>query len=158
MTAKAQLQSAGDGTAVPSGYVGETKVVNLSGTSFVPSTSLADVTGLSMTLDSGVWQVKYQATVYLQNNAAATTTFINLVLTDGSNNQIANTQSQTLVENLPTSGIAPILSVEKSAVWVVSGTQTLKLRAIKSSNAGNTALLNETASYRITAIMATRIA
>jgi hypothetical protein len=146
------------GTAVPAGYVGETKVVNLGSSSFVPSTSLGDVTGLTMTLDSGVWQVKYQATVYLQNNAAATTTFINLVLTDGSNNQIANTQSNNSFENLPTAGVAPILTVERSAVWIVSGGQTLKLRALKSSNSGSTSLLHDAANYRTTAIIATRIA
>jgi hypothetical protein len=146
------------GTAVPAGYVGETKVVNLGSSSFVPSTSLGDVTGLTMTLDSGVWQVKYQATVYLQNNAAATTTFINLVLTDGSNNQIANTQSNNAFENLPTAGVAPILTVERSAVWIVSGGQTLKLRAFKSSNSGSTSLLHDAANYRTTAIIATRIA
>jgi len=158
MPQKTLLQSAGDGTAIPAGYVGETKIVNLGSSSFVPSTSLGDVTGLTMTLDSGVWQVKYQATVYLQNNAAATTTFINLVLTDGSNNQIANTQSNNAFENLPTAGVAPILTVEKSAVWIVSGGQTLKLRAFKSSNSGSTSLLHDAANYRTTAIIATRIA
>ena len=64
MTQKTQLQAAGDGTAVPAGYVGQLVSSNLSGIALSVSTSAwnySDCTGLSMTLDSGVWLLSFSA-------------------------------------------------------------------------------------------------
>lgn len=51
MTQKALLQSAGDGTAVPSGYIGEVLSSNTSGTTI----STSGTQSLSLTLTAGIW-------------------------------------------------------------------------------------------------------
>ena len=55
MTQKTQLQGAGDGTAVPAGYVGE----KLSGTNIGPTLSVSGsvYNAASLTLPAGVWMV-----------------------------------------------------------------------------------------------------
>ena len=55
MTQKALLQSAGDGTAVPQGYVGETLTSNVSSISLGSSASYKTLT--SLTLNKGVYLV-----------------------------------------------------------------------------------------------------
>lgn len=58
MTQKALLQSAGDGTAIPAGAVGEVKYLNTNA-----SSSAAFVSGNPLTLSAGIWFLSAQATI-----------------------------------------------------------------------------------------------
>lgn len=65
MTQKALLQSAGDGTAIPSGYVGETKTVTYSATLVANTFS----TSSALNIGPGVYQV------ILYSRTAGSTTY-----------------------------------------------------------------------------------
>lgn len=68
MTQKALLQSAGDGTAVPSGYVGEVISASQAGTTIsVTANTWTDITGCSITLTAGTWDLN--AYVHANNSA-----------------------------------------------------------------------------------------
>lgn len=73
MTTKQTLQSAGDGTAVPAGYVGETASVVLTagGTTSTAGTYI-DGTG-TLTLQTGIWMINVLNTVMVSIGAANNT-------------------------------------------------------------------------------------
>lgn len=62
MTQKALLQSAGDGIAVPSGYVGELITNGGTNTAVTPSGSSNIQTLTSISLTSGIWDISGTAT------------------------------------------------------------------------------------------------
>lgn len=72
-----------DGVAVPAGYVGEfQEVVTASDTGTSAADTWTDATGLSMTLQPGVWLIGYN--VMLSNVSASANPMINAALRTGS--------------------------------------------------------------------------
>lgn len=157
MTQKALLQSAGDGTAVPAGYVGERKLASASADISL-STSISDV-GLSFTLEPGEWVVGYRASVYLNNPTGSNANnFVNLVITDGSNVAISGSGSDISVQAQPANAVtSPIIPVQCEVPLTVTVNQTVKLRGLRANVSANTSLLHD-GTYRITRLYARRIA
>jgi len=157
MTQKSQLQSAGDGTAVPSGYVGERKISSAS-TNITLSTSVSDI-GLSFTLEPGEWIVGYRASVYLNNpTGSSATNSVNLIITDGNNVAISRSGSDISIQNQPASNAtSPIIPVQCEVPLTVTANQTVKLRGFRANVSANTSLLHDDI-YRITMLYARRIA
>lgn len=157
MTQKALLQSAGDGTAVPQGYVGEEKQTIL-GVNFSLTTSLSDV--MTLSLDTGVWLIGYRVCVYVVNQgASAITNSVNVVLTNNSNAEIAGTGGQLIIEFQPASGNVGVVSYIQAEVPItVNSTQTYKLRGIKAAGVTSSNGILHDGSYRFSRMYARRIA
>jgi len=76
MANKQLLQSAGDGTAVPAGYVGEVKsasAVSASSTSTNATIVYSNATN-ELLLDAGVWHIYYADSYYKDNSGITGTT------------------------------------------------------------------------------------
>lgn len=71
MTQKSLLQSAGDGTAVPAGYIGE-NITQYSSSSTSVGGATTDF--VQVTLGPGVWFVTFNCAVYAYENGATYTT------------------------------------------------------------------------------------
>ena len=80
MTQKALLQSAGDGTAVPAGYVGQ--IISSQSTSLINLSSNTWIQLSSLTLNSGLWIISYSSAY--NKNGSTYSTDTNIALAVGS--------------------------------------------------------------------------
>jgi hypothetical protein len=161
MTQKALLQSAGDGTAIAAGYVGETLSIISTGTLQIPTPPTGDISGMSLSLPPGVWRLALKASVYMKHQAGSNqTNGISLFITDSSNTIISNSGVQQQVENQPTlnSGLSFVFHLESNSVFVNTTTQTIKMRGYRANLTSGSELLSDSSQQRITGIIATRIA
>jgi len=137
-----------DGTTVGSGYIGETITATCSADT---TTTLADtdtdVTGMSITLTPGVWELSYDVCLFVKRVATSATPAGRVRITDSSNNAIANTegymQFYSAVDNT-TIG----LSMNRSTVVNITTSTTYKVRV-----ACNAAAATSTASVVASSII-----
>ena len=118
MTQKALLQGAGDGTAVPAGYVGESVSINLSGTP-VANGTWTGFAGQNITLTRGTWILIANVLINVQN----CTDFAAGLATNASNdssNLIVSVQ-QSKISTKPT-GTAPLSLLTP---YIVSGSSQI---------------------------------
>lgn len=144
MANKQVLQSAGDGTAVPVGYVGE-KITWISAPSTVAlSISEADWTNASITFGAGVWLICANIlTSATPNNVAGSNATAVVRITDSSNN-IIQTMDKQLFITTPTNGVAGIVTtLSFSLIANVNGSTTYKIRAFKAEASATCNLYNQ---------------
>jgi hypothetical protein len=127
MTQKALLQSSGDGTAVPAGYVGERLLS--SGTEVsLPSGTITTNLGTGITLTPGVWIVQAFANAF---NVAPTR--LSLLVTNSSNSPQLDSDGNEWGADVfqPSGGVNAIAT--NTGLYnfrVPSGTLVLKCRAV----------------------------
>ncbi len=125
------------GTAIAAGYVGEVIEATITTTAL---STLADITGASITLTPGVWMIHSSLSV----DGSTTTTADNsceciTLITDSSNNQIYGTRKASYVRT-HTTGKANIMEACHAVNLVVNltATTTYKCRGLRNSgSAGN---------------------
>jgi hypothetical protein len=84
----------GSGEALPSGAVGEEKIAYATSTATVTADVEVDVTGASITLEPGVWELQYSASVLLERTPASTYSIqCRLRIRDSANNVESLTES-----------------------------------------------------------------
>lgn len=138
MTTKAILQTAGDGTIIPSGYVGETQTASGSYT----GATTAGTTLATLPLTAGVWAVTWSgASVYssgsvsvlewniaLTTNVAATPSVTDYYNTPSTNIGFGNSASVTTVQCRG--------NVSQTTTLVLSASTTYYLRAAMTATGG----------------------
>lgn len=148
MTQKALLQSAGDGTAVPAGYVGERITWITAPSSFAPTTVETDWTNAFITLTPGIWMVVANIEMgYGSNSGGSGNT--QFKITDSSNNLIQNMNKQVGGTVPGTSGWAIYGVASGSFIANLSSTTTYKIRVFKvdGSGVGNSNVFNTSSAY-----------
>ena len=99
MANKQLLQAAGDGTAVPAGYIGEKITWTTSPTTQIFNTSESDWTNATINLSSGVWLVTANISFEIQSGAiTGNYSYIRVKITDSSN-VVVESQSRQLLAN-----------------------------------------------------------
>lgn len=138
MPQKSLLQSAGDGTAVPTGYVGEVLSVNTAALTGLPinPTSFSPV----LTLNRGLYLL-----ILTANHESTTPTSLNLGLTDGSNTTITFDSFNSLIATAITNNnaVAAGASIKTTCIMRVTtdGTQ-YKARFVTFAPAGSQHILS----------------
>jgi hypothetical protein len=134
MTQKQLLQGAGDGTAVPAGFIGEKLEATITST-FTQASPVAqtiyDVTGLSISVTPGVWVMSAFGVV--QVSCANTSVTGVLYLRDSANNNI---QFATGSQGHPTTQFTQTSALYISETIVVSSTTTYKVSAANRKTTG----------------------
>lgn len=137
MTQKNLLQSAGDGTAVPSGYVGE--VITWS---TVPTTQTftteADWTNAVITVPSGVWRLQAEIQVYSNKGSTVAgdcNTYVKI--TNSSNTVIENCSARHGVYINSATELIGTALISLSAIVSVSSNTQYKIRAYKAGVSGS---------------------
>lgn len=142
MSNKQLLQSAGDGTAVPAGYVGELKEATNTTTVVLSGAAgtYTDITSMSLSLEPGIWELQTDISLYISGASGITTNgrVGAVVLTDNSNN--IQRGVVTGFANATTPNVISQCSIKHRIV--VSSTTTYKLRATTFEN--NAATTNPT--------------
>ena len=132
MTAKALLLSAGDGTAVPAGSVGE-KLEVADWTTFTQATptenTIYDITGASLTLTKGVWRIVQK--INMQSNATSDngqrSPWVLALMRDSSNSIIDQaTLPSPYFSGVTTSGFNNVGTVLVEAYVSISSSTTYK--------------------------------
>lgn len=136
MTAKAQLQSAGDGTAIPSGYVGETVAGTTIANPVVLATSSTAIS--SITLQPGRWVLKYNINPTIETGASAgNRTYAYFRIRDSSDTTTIANSSKLIVAkttaNVSGEATAP---VSAEVIVDVSTPTTYLLRGIRVDGSG----------------------
>ena len=159
MTQKALLQSAGDGTAVPAGYVGQVIQVDLSANTIINSTTESDVSNLSLSLTAGVWLISYSLSADINTTTAlGHTNAILAKITDSSNSQIGNSLRCLYVKNNASGTNQDIVGcLSAQEVVNISSSQTYKVRS-RVLNASSGGVIQQDAQYGASKFMAVRIA
>ena len=129
MTQKQLIQGAGDGTAVPAGYIGETITVDITSSVGTVSANTAVDCAQTLTLPTaGVWRIEAAGQARISTSAGRTTgpAFGHVQLTDSANTQL----DVSLMEvELPASKDTSH-RFYLSAVVSISSPTTYKLRAL----------------------------
>jgi hypothetical protein len=127
MTQKALLQSAGDGTAAPAGYIGERLLS--SGTEIsLPSGTITTNLGTGITLTPGVWMVQAHSVA-----SVVAPTRVSLVVTNSANSPTQDSDGLDWNADVfqPSGGASGIsLATGFYNFRVTSGTLVLKCRAL----------------------------
>ena len=136
MANKQQLQSAGDGTAIPAGYVGEV-IETASFSDYTCTTSEENITGASITLGSGVWRIFYSLSVNATTGAVAgNITSVDVLLTNSSNTKIGNSQKKLYANNTGSGNYVLISTLTAEAIVSISTSTIYKLRAFRTDSNG----------------------
>jgi hypothetical protein len=159
MTQKSLLQSAGDGTAVPAGYVGEVVQANLTANQTLVSISDVDLNGLSLSLGAGVWLISYSLSVDVTTTTAnGHTNFAQTRITDSSNNLVGNSIRCAYVKNSGSGTNADnICTLHAQEAVNISSQTTYKVRA-KVGNLASAGTIQQDTTYGQSKFMAVRIA
>jgi hypothetical protein len=139
MTQKALLQSAGDGTAIAAGYVGQ-KII---WTTPPPSqqlvtTSETDWTNSSITLSPGVWQIFASIQCVAQvAPAVGAEQAIYLKITDSANTVINNLDKSIYIKNVAATPGAMQCVISMNDIVNISSSTTYKIRVLKYESGGS---------------------
>lgn len=140
MPQKTLLQSAGDGTTVPAGNIGENSKAVPSGNTAISTFTTTDLSGASISLAAGVWLLI--ATVGGYASSTGGNASIDFLVRDGSNNNIVRGQGTW------TSGALATMTSCVSQVVSITSTTTYKLSVVTTSQGatgiGATVLANST--------------
>ena len=148
MTQKALLQGAGDGTAVPQGYVGENIKNAPSGNTAITTFTTTDLTGTNTGLTPGIWLLIGNLGGY--GSSTGGNASIDFLIRDAANNNIVRGQG------LWTSGALNTVQSCVSHVVTIAGFTTYKLSVVTSSQGGTG--IAATILQNSTALQAVRIA
>jgi hypothetical protein len=129
MTQKALLESAGDGTAIQAGYVGEVISGVQTGTTIsVAANTWTDITNCSITLTPGLWDLS----AYVHANNAAPTGFVywaaGVTTTSGNNAPTSYGDRVSYTTSAPNSTIGNTQTISTTRVNLSSNT-TFYLKA-----------------------------
>ncbi len=117
------------GVAISSGTVGETVSAGLSPLTTITTTE-ADVSGASLTLSPGVWQIYYSVSMNSQTAASSgCQVFGGVVITDSSNTEIGGSYRSLYVVTRSNAVVDNISALATSTVVNISSSATYKLRA-----------------------------
>jgi hypothetical protein len=134
------VKAAATGTAIPAGSIGEEQIGYATYGVFTTTTtanSEIDVTGATITLTPGVWDLEYSASVFAYRNPASTASIIcRLRVRDSANNNESLTASNFGVFNGVSSTAWTYNEASKGKRINVTTTTTYKLSLI--SNVNNT--------------------
>lgn len=136
MTQKSLLQSAGDGTAVPSGYVGQVVTWSTAPGTFTVLTTETDWPNATFTLSPGVWLVAFHIQVDGRTpSGAGTEVGATVKVTNSSNVTQGELVCSSRATNVSQLTISSILS--QSAVLNVTTETTYKIRSYRYEVGGN---------------------
>jgi hypothetical protein len=158
MTQKALLQSAGDGTTVPAGYVGERiNSVGLISPGAISNTTVSNVSiAGSLSLSAGIYLVFFGAGLRSQGRHSSTTDYqqggsITMVLFDGSTN-IDAIVATSLVPAQPSTGPGGGSIYKSLIVTVGSSGKTFSLRYSTTVDGAVTFLYREISTCELYAV------
>lgn len=118
-----------DGQDIPSGYIGEYKFAKCTSAVTASSSSNIDVTGMSIDLESGNWEIGYDVCATINNNSgSANSVYGRLCITDSSNNIIDKTVAFFGEDNMSSSVNSSYLSISRRTIIKITSTTTYKLR------------------------------
>jgi hypothetical protein len=141
-TANQQLPGRTDGAAIASGYIGETITSTLSSTSLAAPNTDQDISGASLALPAGRWQIFYSVE-YSYDTTATTATgdggSVFCKVTNASNTLVAKTISAAFHRTNGTNQTFYTTTLAKSVVVDISATTTYKLRGQYTDNSGTNA-------------------
>jgi hypothetical protein len=159
MTQKALLQSAGDGTAIAAGYVGQVIQSDLSTTVSITSATESDVSGLNITLTPGVWMITYSLSADITSSTSnGHTNGLVTRITDSFDNILGNSRRCLYVKNSGSGTNADIVStLHANEITSISSNTTFKIRA-RILNTASTGTLFQDTTYGGCKFMAIRIA
>ena len=119
---------ANTGAAIAAGYQGEEKIAYATTTSTVTQDVEVDVTGASITLDPGVWELQYSASVLIERTPASTSSVqCRLRIRDSANNVESSTESGVGLYNTVSSIAWNFLEMSKTKRINLTTTKTFKL-------------------------------
>jgi hypothetical protein len=125
-----------DGNAPATGMVGERITAIVSTTSAI-GTSDADVTGASLALTAGSWEIYYSATCQVTTGAAASNNSDGTIkLTDSANTLIGTSARSMRVTTVAAVSNNSTVCLSASEVVNISASTTYKLRAFRTDGAG----------------------
>jgi hypothetical protein len=149
------------GATIASGYVGETITSTISSTVLSASGTEQDITGASISLTPGRWQVFYSIE-YSYDTTATTATgdggSVYLKLTKSDNTLVNKASSYAFHRTNGTNQTYYSTTLSKSVVIDVSSTTTYKLRMQYTDNAGTNACTAAASGSDYNSLYAVRIA
>jgi hypothetical protein len=123
------------GTAVPSGFIGEKIEATITQT--IPSTSEADITGASLPLTPGRWEIHYSVTAQINTGATASdASRVMVAITNASNTHIG--KSERIIQAKTVAAVSNTIlgCLSASCVVDISADTTYKLRSRRTDVAG----------------------
>lgn len=133
------VEGADGSSAVPAGYVGEFLSAELTSLQSINTDNTdTDVTGMSIELTPGVWQIGYNMSIGAYNSSSTSTYVVSprIRITDGANSPVPGTTHLTRYGLV--AGSVDYNSIACSTVIQVSSTTTYKVRAAKGGSGNRT--------------------
>lgn len=123
------------GTAITAGYVGEK--VSATITAYTLTTSVADVTGASISLTAGVWRIFYAVSADLTTGATSgNASEANVLITDNANTVVGTSYRGLFIKTVAAVANNTVATLCAEEIVSISATTTYKLRALRADAAG----------------------
>jgi hypothetical protein len=123
------VRGGNSGNAIGAGYVGEEVIAYATATTTTTANTEIDVTGMSIVLTQGLWDVEYSVTSRTARASSALTVYGRTRITDSANAVEGNTEETQTVENNAISIASAFGTMhKKKRISVGAGGKTFKLR------------------------------
>lgn len=152
-----QIQGRKSGSTIAAGYVGELVSATLTTTTL--TTSESDITGASISLSPGVWEIKYSVTGTAATGAATgNSCYITVVVTNSANTHIGKTERMVFAKTVAAASAESYGAMSASTVVNISSTTVYKLRGQRFDSPSGTGSIQCAAGIYDSTFYAIRIA